>query len=82
MHKEILSPEQLDLLPLVKQFNPEFYLAGGTAVALYLGHRRHRAQLSYFEDIDYSEPVEYLIPAVSADEIKKMLIDKATDMVI
>ncbi len=40
MHKEILSKNQLELLPLVKLFNREFYLVGGTAIALHLGHRR------------------------------------------
>ncbi len=40
MHKEILIKNQLDLLPLVKLFNREFYLVGGTAIALHLGHRR------------------------------------------
>ena len=205
MHKEILSGEQLELLPLVKQFMHEYYLVGGTAIALYIGHRRSvdfdlfkysslkhskiiqkisefgypyiitrkvteqlninvgnvkftffeypfkidaqnkfentirlpelldltamkayalgrrskwkdyvdmyfilkyfysieqisekankiydqlfseklfRAQLSYFDDIDYSEPVEYLLPAVSVEEIKEFLIDKATDISI
>ncbi len=40
MHDEILSPEQLRLLPLMKQFRREFCLVGGTAIALHLGHRR------------------------------------------
>ncbi len=40
MHKEILNNEQLELLPLIKEFKREFYLVGGTAIALYLGHRR------------------------------------------
>lgn len=40
MHNEILNPGQKDLLTLVKCFRREYYLAGGTAVALYLGHRR------------------------------------------
>lgn len=40
MHKEILSKEQIDLLPLVADFKREFYLVGGTAIALYIGHRR------------------------------------------
>lgn len=40
MHKEILSVTQLELLPLVKQFKREFFLVGGTAIALYIGHRR------------------------------------------
>jgi hypothetical protein len=40
MHKEIFSDKQLTLLPLVREFKREFYLVGGTAIALYLGHRR------------------------------------------
>ena len=40
MHKEILNNKQLELLPLIKEFKREFYLVGGTAIALYLGHRR------------------------------------------
>jgi hypothetical protein len=40
MHKEILSESQVSLLPLVREFKREFYLVGGTAIALYLGHRR------------------------------------------
>lgn len=40
MHKEILSEKQLQLLPLIGQFRREYYLAGGTAVALHIGHRR------------------------------------------
>ena len=40
MHKEILNNEQLELLPFIKEFKREFYLVGGTAIALYLGHRR------------------------------------------
>ena len=40
MHKEILSKNQLELLPLVRLFKREFYLVGGTAIALHIGHRR------------------------------------------
>ena len=40
MHSKILSPNQQELLPLLKVFKKEFYLVGGTAIALYLGHRR------------------------------------------
>ena len=39
MHKEILTPEQKGLLQAVKSFARDFGLVGGTAVALYLGHR-------------------------------------------
>jgi hypothetical protein len=39
-----------------------------------------RSQLAFHKDIDYSEPIEYLVPPVSDDEIKEFLIDKATDI--
>ncbi|MBI5220547.1 MAG: nucleotidyl transferase AbiEii/AbiGii toxin family protein [Candidatus Liptonbacteria bacterium] len=39
MHNEVLTGEQLKLLPLVKSFSKSFGLVGGTAIALYLGHR-------------------------------------------
>jgi hypothetical protein len=40
LHKQILTQEQFELLPVIKLFSPEFYLVGGTAIALQLGHRR------------------------------------------
>jgi len=203
MHKEILTPSQIELLPFIKKYKANFYLAGGTSLALQIGHRRSidfdlftkaeslnirkiksdfkelkgtgksilyeaydqihfmvegvkitfftfpfdlttdisfdkickmpdvltigamktfalggrnkwkdyvdlyfilrdhcsfemllkkaeeifkesfnpkllRGQLSFFEDVDYSETVEYIAPAVSDDEVKKFLIDIAT----
>jgi hypothetical protein len=40
MHREILTKEQTALLPLIKVFNKNFNLVGGTAIALHIGHRR------------------------------------------
>ena len=40
MHLEILSDQQRELLPFVAHFKRSFYLAGGTAIALHIGHRR------------------------------------------
>ena len=39
-----------------------------------------RQQLAFHKDIDYTEPVEFIITAVPEDEIKEFLIDKATDL--
>ncbi|BDQ02948.1 nucleotidyl transferase AbiEii/AbiGii toxin family protein [Ignavibacterium sp.] len=38
--KEVLSKDQLKLLPIIRKFKRSFYLAGGTAIALYAGHRK------------------------------------------
>ena len=40
MHEEILNEEQCGLLELMSQFRREYYLVGGTAIALHIGHRR------------------------------------------
>ena len=40
MHREILNDKQIQLLPLMAQFQREYYLVGGTAIALHIGHRR------------------------------------------
>jgi len=40
MHTSILTEKQNELLPYLKIFKRKFYLVGGTAVALHLGHRR------------------------------------------
>lgn len=39
MHLEILKQSQQRILPLLSKFPKSFYMAGGTAVALHLGHR-------------------------------------------
>ena len=40
LYKEILTKDQIELLPLVKKFIKNFGLVGGTAVALQIGHRQ------------------------------------------
>lgn len=39
-HKEILTKEQIKILPMVQSFAKDFGLVGRTAIALYIGHRR------------------------------------------
>lgn len=39
MFYNILDKKRLDLLPLFKNFKKDFYLGGGTALALQIGHR-------------------------------------------
>ena len=40
MHSKILSDNQKQLLSLMSGFKREFYLVGGTAIALHIGHRQ------------------------------------------
>ena len=67
MHKGILNQNQIELLPLISSFKREYYLVGGTAIALYIGHRRsvdfdlfklsairHKANLAKIENYGFS----------------------------
>lgn len=40
IHQEIFSKKQEDILPGLKKFSRKYYLVGGTAIALHIGHRR------------------------------------------
>lgn len=40
LHPEILNEAQHQLLPFIKTFAKEYYLVGGTAVSLQIGHRQ------------------------------------------
>ena len=39
MHYEILDNKRIEILPLFKTFKDDFYLAGGTGLAMQIGHR-------------------------------------------
>jgi len=51
-HWEILDKHRLGLLPKLTAFKSRFYLAGGTAVALYLGHR-DSIDFDFFTEKDF-----------------------------
>ena len=63
MHTEILSKEQIELFPYLKRFKRSFYLVGGTAIALHLGHRR---------SIDFDL---FTFSSIRKSRIKKSLLD-------
>lgn len=70
MYPNILSNGQKELLPILGSLQREFYLVGGTAIALQIGHR---------QSIDYSEEATFL-PSfeVSNDEVKRFLTEVAS----
>lgn len=52
VHSEILTKEQTELLFLIQKFKKDFGLVGGTAAALYIGHRESI-------DFDLFSPIEF-----------------------
>jgi hypothetical protein len=60
MHKEILTKEQLELLALIKSFAKDFYLVGGTAIALYIGHR-HSIDFDLFIHKNFDNNITWIL---------------------
>lgn len=52
MLTKVLTKNQQELLPLISQFSPQFYLVGGTALSLQIGHRRS-IDFDFFSDKDF-----------------------------
>jgi hypothetical protein len=75
MHPEILSTEQNSLLPLLKSFRREFYLVGGTAIALQIGHRKS-IDFDLFKAIPFSS--KKLLDKISASKYHYIVTRKVS----
>ncbi len=76
MHKEILTKEQIELLPVIQCFKKKFGLVGGTAVALQIGHR----QSIDFDLFTFEEFYNFKIKKIIASQklnIKKIHQDES-----
>ncbi len=74
MHKEILSKKQNNLLPLIKKFDKDFYLVGGTAIALHLGHRSS-IDFDLFTKKDFDN-LDIRKKIVSFSPVERVIIDR------
>ncbi|MEI6378554.1 MAG: nucleotidyl transferase AbiEii/AbiGii toxin family protein [Candidatus Falkowbacteria bacterium] len=79
MHYDILDKERLAILPLLKTFKRDFYLAGGTALALRLGHR-DSIDFDFFcrQDFSTKELFARVKKAFTGFEIEKIQEEKNT----
>jgi hypothetical protein len=79
IHKEILTENQIKLLPVLKSFSRSFGLVGGTAIALHIGHRRS-------VDFDMFSPNKFsnsriknrILENIAIDEIIVSRLDELT----
>ncbi len=79
MFYNILDSKRIQILPKLKNFKEDFYLAGGTALALQLGHR-DSVDFDFFSEknINTQEIFEELKESFVGFEIVKTLEDKDT----
>lgn len=83
MFYDILDKERLDILPLLENFKEDFYLAGGTALALQIGHR-DSIYFDFFtqKDIDTKKLFEKCQNILKEYKILKTQEDKNTLTII
>lgn len=83
MFYNILDEERLNILPLLKIFKEDFYLAGGTALALQLGHR-DSVDFDFFSknNIDTEELFKKLENIFKEYKIRKVQEEKNTLTII
>jgi len=66
MFEEILSPEAINIIESLSPHLDTFYLAGGTGLALQLGHRRSD-DLDFFSDRTFNP--DSILARISADKV-------------
>lgn len=83
MFYDILDKKRLEVLPLLGEFKEDFYLAGGTALALQLGHR-DSVDFDFFTDknIDTNKLFKKVKKVFKGRTIKKIQEEKNTLTVI
>src|SRR5680860_1542763 len=79
MFYNILDKKRQDILPLLKNFKDDFYLAGGTGLALQLGHR-DSVDFDFFSnfDIDTKTLFHKIEKFFSAYDLKKVQEERNT----
>jgi predicted nucleotidyltransferase component of viral defense system len=83
MFYNILDKKRMAILPLLKEFKSDFYLAGGTALALQLGHR-DSIDFDFFsvKNIDTEKLFERIKTIFVDYEVKKIQEEKNTLTII
>ena len=83
MFYNILDKKRLDILPLFKNLKNDFYLAGGTALALQLGHR-DSVDFDFFtnKNIDTKILFDSIQEAFKGRSVKKVQEEKNTLTVV
>jgi len=80
LHREILTKEQIGLLPLVRKFSNHFFLVGDTAAALHIGHRQSidfdLFSLETFQNTNIRRKI------LQASRIEKVLVNKFGEFTI
>jgi hypothetical protein len=83
MKYSVLDQKRKNLLPLFKIFKKDFYLAGGTGLALQLGHRKSY-DFDFFSEERFNENKLFkkIISNLGDHQVQKTLADKSSLFVV
>jgi predicted nucleotidyltransferase component of viral defense system len=83
MKYSVLDKKRKSLLPLFKIFKKDFYLAGGTGLALQLGHRKSY-DFDFFSEERFNENKLFkkIISNLGDHQVQKTLADKSSLFVV
>jgi predicted nucleotidyltransferase component of viral defense system len=83
MKYSVLDQKRKNLLPLFKIFKKDFYLAGGTGLALQLGHRKSY-DFDFFSEERFNENKLFkkIISNLGDHQVQKTLADKISLFVV
>lgn len=80
MYYQILNKNQKEMLSKLKIFKKDFYLAGGTAIALHIGHRKS-IDLDFFSENKFKNLSIYR-KLKKIDNISNILIDNSNEYTV
>jgi hypothetical protein len=80
MNFQILDKKQLNILSKLKDFKKDFYLAGGTAIALHFGHRKS-IYLDFFSEKEFNNKI-IAKKLRKIGEISRVLIDEKSEYTV
>ncbi len=79
IYKEVLSQQQISLFDLLKKLRNKFYMAGGTALALQLGHRQS-IDFDLFSRVEFKN--DELYDKLDENKIESVLIDQKDELTL
>lgn len=81
LHTETLTPELKKLFPKLAPFKDDFYLAGGTALALQIGHRVS-VDFDLFSDTPIKKTLLGAVEEACGVGASEVLVNKSTELTL
>lgn len=81
LHTETLTPELKELFPKLAPFKDDFYLAGGTALALQIGHRVS-VDFDLFSETHIKKTLLAAVEEACGVGASEVLVNKSTELTL